>query len=113
MSAPAGYTALDFVGFTDKGPFSDTAKYMKNDLVHDNSNNIWKCKLDDTIGQALVAGTYWELWLNSTNSLANMTDTDISSPANGQTVFYNSTKGKWENKAIGYVDGERAIIGAV
>ena len=34
MSAPiTGYTELDLIGFTDKGPFNPNATYFKNDLV--------------------------------------------------------------------------------
>ena len=112
MNVPSGYSALDLVGFTDKGTYSSSATYVKNDLVHYN-NAVWKCKVDDTTGKTPASGTYWEAWVDTANSLANMADTDFSSLANGQTVFYNSTKSKWENKAIGYVDGERVIIGAV
>lgn len=35
-----------------------------------------------------------------TTTLAALTDTSISNPANGQGLIYNATSGKWENGAI-------------
>ena len=35
------------------------------------------------------------------STLAGLTDVDISSPTNGQTLIYNATSGKWENGAGG------------
>ena len=37
------------------------------------------------------------------SSLEDLTDTDITSPTNGQTLKYNSTSGKWENASGGAV----------
>lgn len=34
------------------------------------------------------------------STFAGLTDTNISSPSNGQVATYNSTSGKWENKAV-------------
>ena len=39
---------------------------------------------------------YWSEQSNPT-SLVGLTDTDINSPTNGQTLIYNSTSQKWEN----------------
>lgn len=40
------------------------------------------------------------------SSLADLTDTSISSPSNGQVLEYNSTSSKWENKTpTGYTAG--------
>lgn len=46
-------------------------------------------------------GTNW-VWIAhdvdlNTDALADLTDTNISSPSNGQALVYNSTSGKWEN----------------
>ena len=68
MSAPSGYTALDFVGFTDKGTYSPIVKYMRNDLVH-YGGNIMRCKVDDTMNVTPVEGANWELWVGSSANL--------------------------------------------
>lgn len=47
MAIPEGYVVLDFVGFTDKGEYSETTTYMKNDLVHFD-NTVWRCLVDNT-----------------------------------------------------------------
>lgn len=41
------------------------------------------------------------------STLSGLTDVDISNPANGQTLVYNATSGKWENGAGGGV----AVVG--
>ena len=46
MTEPQGYTALDLIGYTDKGTYSPSATYVKNDLVH-YSGNIWRVLIDD------------------------------------------------------------------
>ena len=48
-------------------------------------------------------GTNW-VWIAhdvdlNTDNLVDLTDTNISSPSNGQVLKYNGTSGKWENKA--------------
>lgn len=68
MSAPSGYTALDFVGFTDKGTYSPIVKYMRNDLVH-YGGNIMRCKVDDTMNVTPVEGANWELWVGASANL--------------------------------------------
>lgn len=62
MAAPEGYTALDFVGFTDKGSYSATEPYMKNDLVHA-GNTVWRCLVDNTTGVEPQEGTTWTLFI--------------------------------------------------
>lgn len=49
MTAPEGYTVLDFVGFTDRGGYDEAETYMENDLAH-YGNTVWKCLVDDTSG---------------------------------------------------------------
>lgn len=68
MSAPSGYTALDFVGFTDKGTYSPIVKYMRNDLVH-YGGNIMRCKVDDTMNVTPVEGANWEIWVGASANL--------------------------------------------
>lgn len=68
MSAPSGYTALDFVGFTDKGTYSPIVKYMRNDLVH-YGGNIMRCLIDNTLNVTPVVGANWELWVGASANL--------------------------------------------
>jgi hypothetical protein len=51
MVNPTGYTALDLVGFTDKGDYNSSATYVQSDLVH-SGGSIWRCLIDDTTGVA-------------------------------------------------------------
>lgn len=68
MSAPSGYTALDFVGFTDKGTYSPIVTYMRNDLVH-YGGNIMRCLIDNTKNVTPVVGANWELWVGASANL--------------------------------------------
>lgn len=74
MSAPSGYTALDFVGFTDKGTYNTSSTYMRNDLVH-YGGNIMRCLVDNTTNVTPVAGANWELWVGAS---ANLTERTIA-----------------------------------
>lgn len=65
-SVPEGYTALGFVGFTDKGDYKANESYMTNDLVHLN-NDIWKCLADNTSGVTpgtSAAATKWGIFIS-------------------------------------------------
>jgi hypothetical protein len=97
MNVPSGYTALDLIGFTDKGNYSSSANYVKNDLVHYN-NKIWRCLLDDTSNNTPAEGTYWTIFVDSYSQLENLTDVVISSKTAGDVIEYDSTSGKWKNK---------------
>lgn len=44
------------------------------------------------------------------STLSGLTDVDISNPADGQTLVYNSTSGKWENGAGGGGSGGGVFI---
>ena len=68
MAIPSGYTALDFVGFTDKGTYANNVTYVINDLVH-YGGDIWKCKIDNTIGITPAVGVNWEQWLGASANL--------------------------------------------
>lgn len=68
MSAPSGYTALDFVGFTDKGTYNTSSTYMRNDLVH-YGGNIMRCLVDNTTNVTPVEGANWELWIGASANL--------------------------------------------
>lgn len=96
MNVPSGYSALDFIGFTDKGDYSPSATYVKNDLVHYN-DKIWKCLIDDTTGIAPTTGVNWEKWIDQSNSLDGLADVEITNPTDGQELSYDAATEKWKN----------------
>ena len=96
MVNPTGYTALDLVGFTDKGPYSSLENYVKNDLAH-YAGSIWKCKIDDTTGITPTEGANWTIFISEPS---NQVETSIApietSPATaahtvGTQLYYNDT----------------------
>lgn len=94
MVNPTGYTALDMIGFTDKGPYSSSANYVKNDLVHD-SGNIWRCLIDDTSGIAPAEGVNWTLFIGEPTNLVERiiapveTDPATNAWTVGRQIIYN------------------------
>lgn len=68
MNAPAGYTALDLVGFTDKGVYNSATNYVQNDLTH-YGGNIWRCLIDDTTNITPSEGLNWTLWIGEPTNL--------------------------------------------
>jgi len=99
MAAPTGYSSLGLIGFTDKGDYVAATTYVQNDLCHYNGK-IWKSKVDDNTGHTPASGAYWDIWVDPSDSLEEMTDVDISSPANGDVLEYDSTSGKWKNSDV-------------
>ena len=69
MTEPTGYTAVGMVGFTDKGTYSASASYVKNDLAH-YGGNIWRCLIDDTTGITPTEGTNWTLFVGEPTNMA-------------------------------------------
>ena len=69
MVNPSGYTALDLVGFTDRGTYNPNYNYVANDLAH-HGGNIWCCLIDDTIGITPEEGTNWTLWVGEPTNIA-------------------------------------------
>lgn len=96
MVTPTGYTALDLVGFTDKGPYSALENYVKNDLVH-YSGSIWRCKIDDTTNVTPAENANWTVFVSERSSLVEASIAPIeTSPATaahaqGSQLFYNDT----------------------
>lgn len=96
MVNPTGYTALDLVGYTDKGTYSNSANYVANDLVH-YGGNIWRCKVDDTTGVAPVEGANWTLFIGEPTNMAEriIAPLEVSPSANayavGKQLIYNDT----------------------
>lgn len=96
MVNPTGYTALDLVGYTDKGTYSNSANYVANDLVH-YGGNIWRCKVDDTTGVAPVEGADWTLFIGEPTNMAErmIAPLEVSPSLNayavGAQLIYNDT----------------------
>jgi hypothetical protein len=68
MNVPTGYTALDLVGFTDKGTYASNVYYVKNDIVH-YGGNLWRCKVDDTINITPAEGANWTVFVGEPTNL--------------------------------------------
>jgi len=68
MVNPTGYTALDFIGFTDKGTYVINVAYVKNDIVH-YAGNLWRCLIDDTTGVVPAEGANWTLFIGEPTNL--------------------------------------------
>ena len=68
MVNPSGYTALDLIGFTDRGDYDATATYVKNDIVH-YSSNTYRCLIDDTTAVTPVEGLNWTLFIGEPSNL--------------------------------------------
>jgi len=73
--------------------------YYNDDAVH--TNYLWAGGEADRDTVFMYDGTNW-VWIAhdvdlNTDALADLTDTAISSPTNGQALVYNSTTQKWEN----------------
>lgn len=96
MAIPSGYSSLGLIGFTDKGDYDADTNYVQNDLCH-NGGKIWKCKLDNTIGQTPAEGTYWTVFVDPTSSVSEMEDVTLTSLADGQELTYDATANKWKN----------------
>lgn len=96
MVNPTGYTALDLVGYTDRGTYAATTNYVKNDLAHHNGI-IWRCLIDDTIGITPVEGVNWTVFINAGSAAAEEIIAPIeTSPAgaahtSGTQLIYNDT----------------------
>lgn len=93
MVEPTGYTALDLVGFTDKGTYSSSASYVKNDLV-DYGGDKWQCMDDDVSNVTPTEGAYWHKWIDMP---------DVSGKADISAIGTNET-GATASKA--YANGE-------
>lgn len=107
MNVPSGYTALDLIGFTDKGAYNSATSYVKNDLVSYNGEK-WRCKLDDTVNHTPEEGTYWTIFIDAPSALDDLADVTISSVANGNILEYDSATSKWKN-STGLSDVKQAL----
>ena len=96
MTEPTGYTAVGMVGFTDKGTYSASASYVKNDLVH-YGGSIWCCLIDDTTGITPTEGTNWTLFVGEATNMAEriIAPVEVSPSENaysvGEQLIFNDT----------------------
>lgn len=94
MIEPTGYTALDLVGFTDRGTYAANVNYVKNDLVH-YGGNIWRILIDDTIGITPAEGTNYTLFIGEPTNLVERIIAPLEdNPATvayttGRQIIYN------------------------
>ena len=94
MIEPTGYTALDLVGYTDKGTYAANVYYVKNDLVH-YGGNIWRILIDDTIGITPAEGTNYTLFIGEPTNLVERIIAPLEdNPATvayttGRQIIYN------------------------
>lgn len=70
MIEPTGYTALDLIGFTDRGYYDPSATYVKNDLVHDDNESIWRVLIDDTSGVTPTEGLNYTIFIRNPQDAA-------------------------------------------
>lgn len=68
MTHPEGYTALDLVGFTDRGPYVSNFLYVKNDIAH-YAGSLYRCKIDDTINVTPGENANWTVFIGEPKSL--------------------------------------------
>ena len=68
MVEPTGYTALDLVGFTDRGVYDGNATYVRNDLVH-YGGNIWRVLQDDLTATIPSEGVNYTLYIGEPTNL--------------------------------------------
>lgn len=99
MIEPTGYTALDLIGFTDRGVYDPDAYYVKNDITSV-GNTKWRCLIDDTHNIPPTEGANWTIYLESATSLAGMDDVNIITPTDDDGLVYDATTQKWKNKRI-------------
>ena len=94
MVEPQGYTALDLVGYTDKGTYSPSATYVKNDLVH-YSGNIWRVLIDDISNVTPAEGVSYTLFIGEPSNLVEQAIAPIEDTPStraytvGRRLFYN------------------------
>lgn len=96
MNEPTGYTALDLIGYTDKGDYSAVATYVKNDLVNYGGSK-WRCKIDDTTAVTPTEGVNWTVFVaipadTTKQIIAPVEDaTSLHAYAVGEQLIYNDT----------------------
>lgn len=89
MAAPEGYTEIGLIGFTDKGDYSSTETYIKNDLVH-KGNRVWKCIADNTTGITPAEGNSWELFVEGIQQFYGALE-DFPEVGDANTLYIDDT----------------------
>ena len=94
MVSPTGYTALDLIGYTDRGNYNASANYVKNDLVHYNGN-IWRVLVDDTTGITPAEGVNYTIFVElpadaTAESIAPVEEaTSTRAYTTGKQLYFN------------------------
>ena len=73
--------------------------FTKNTGTVTSVNNVQPVNGNVTLANVATSGSYNDLTNKPTipTALTDLTDTNISSPTNGQSLIYNSTTNKWVN----------------
>ena len=96
MNEQTGYTALDLIGYTDKGDYSPVATYVKNDLVNYGGTK-WRCLIDDTTAITPTEGLNWTVFVaipaDTTKQIIAPVEgaTSLHAYAVGDQLIYNDT----------------------
>ena len=96
MIEPTGYTALDLIGYTDRGVYNASANYVKNDLVH-YQGDIWRVLVDDTTGVIPSEGLNYTIYIEAPTDVAldliarRESVTSTHAYAVGDQLIYNNT----------------------
>jgi hypothetical protein len=110
MVNPTGYTALDLIGFTDKGAYNSASTYVRNDLVHYNSS-IWRCLVDDTTNVTPVEGAAWTIFVQEPGVMIGATSGAAGSaglvpaPSAGDDSKFLRGDGLWGNPTAAQMIG--------
>ena len=105
MVNPTGYTALDLIGYTDKGAYNSASNYVRNDLVHYNSS-IWRCLVDDTTGVTPVEGAAWTIFIQEPGVMSGASSGSAGSsglapaPSAGDQGKFLRGDGSWNDPPL-------------
>lgn len=94
MIEPTGYTALDLIGFTDRGTYAANVNYVKNDLVH-YGGSIWRILIDNTIGITPAEGPNYTIFMGEPSNIVERIIAPLEdNPATvayttGRQIIYN------------------------
>lgn len=109
------YNIVDLLKGMGGGGGSDVLKYKGSvatygDLPNDAEvGDVYNVLADDK--NYAWTGTAWDDFGGAvTVALAACTDVSITTPSAGQTIVYNTTNSKWENKDIAKVESDTLVI---
>lgn len=80
------------ITLTDQTTYTFTVTNGQNAIPGGGTTGQVLTKLSNTSGDA-----GWQTPASGSSSLADLTDTTITTPADGEVLAYNATSGKWEN----------------